>query len=115
MKLVSKVPIISTPEPSMMRISSLSLSRSRRCGNSAPPDTMTPKRTFIATPSVVGDPGRVERCLDAAMARLDHVGRHRADEGVEGLRADRVDDALADLLRIDAGARQALRQHRLVV
>ena len=31
------------------------------------------------------------------MAVADHVGGHGADKGVEGLRADRVHDAIADL------------------
>src|SRR3954452_4636626 len=51
MKLVSLVPIISTPDPSMIRISSANLSRSRRCGNAVPLNTDTPNRTFIISPS----------------------------------------------------------------
>src|SRR5213083_320593 len=57
-------------------------------------------------------PAGLERRLDAAVARPDRIGRHRAHEGVEGLVADRIDHPLADQLRIDAGP-QALRHDRL--
>ena len=49
--LVSLVPINSTPDPSMIRISSVNLSRSRRWGNAVPLNTDTPNRTFIISPS----------------------------------------------------------------
>src|ERR1700686_3813830 len=51
MKLVSLVPINSTPDPSMIRISSANLVRSRRWGNAVPLNTDTPNRTFIISPS----------------------------------------------------------------
>src|ERR1700730_8486849 len=50
MKLVSLVPISSTPDPSIIRTSSANLSRSRRWGNAVPLNTDTPKRTFIISP-----------------------------------------------------------------
>src|SRR5215472_2852224 len=60
------------------------------------------------------DPRAVQRRLAAAVASPDDIGRNRADKGVERLRADRVEDALADPLRIDARRGEALRQCRLL-
>jgi hypothetical protein len=39
-------------------------------------------------------PAGLELRLDAAVPRLDHVGRHGADEGVEGPAADRIETAI---------------------
>src|SRR5436189_4557057 len=58
-------------------------------------------------------PAGRELRLEAAVPRLDHVGGHEADEGVEGLAADRIDHPLADQLGVDAGPRQTLRHDRL--
>ncbi len=47
-------------------------------------------------------PGAVQRLLDAAVAGADDVGRDGADEGVKRPGTDRIDDALADPLRVEA-------------
>src|SRR5438046_9999879 len=69
---------------------------------------------MVRSPLVMRDPGAVERLRESAVAPRYGIGRDRADKGVERLRADRVDDALADRLRIETGRREALGQHRLV-
>src|SRR5512133_3304000 len=77
MKLVSLVPINSTPDPSMIRISSANLSRSRRWRNAVPLNTDTPNRTFIISPSgleLLDQP--VHDRLDHTVASLQ-IGRQR--------------------------------------
>ena len=59
-------------------------------------------------------PTAVQRLLDAAMPRSDHVGGHGADEGIERLRPYRIHHALADPLRIEPGGGEAFAQHRFV-
>jgi hypothetical protein len=61
------------PDPSMIRISSANLSRSRRWGNAVPLITDTPKRTLIISPS-----GRQPH---------DQRGRDRLDDTVTWLRS----------------------------
>ena len=51
------------------------------------------------TPSIVADPRTAERVFDTAVAVLDDVGGNGADEGVERVVADRVDDAFAGWFR----------------
>ena len=60
-------------------------------------------------------PRAVQGVLDAAVTRLDDVGRHGADEGVERLGADRVYHALADFLRVQTGGGQAFRERSFVI
>ena len=50
----------------------------------------------------MSDPFCVQRFLDAAVAGLDHIGGHGADEGVERLGLDRIDHAVADFSWIQA-------------
>lgn len=53
--------------------------------------------------------------LDAAVAVLDDLSGHCADEGVECLSADRVDDAVAHFLRIETRGGEPLGQHCFVI
>src|ERR1700739_289122 len=77
MKLVSLVPINSTPDPSMIRISSANLSRPRRWGNDVPLNTDTPNRTFIISPSGLELRDQpVDDRLDPTVASFQ-VGRQR--------------------------------------
>src|SRR3954454_10769850 len=85
MKLVSLVPINSTPDPSMMRISSANLSRSRRWGNAVPLSTDTPNRTLIISPcgrGVCEQPGHGR--LDDTVAPLRGGGNARLSHRAAG-------------------------------
>jgi|SRR6516162_619592 len=62
----------------------------------------------------MGHPRAVQGILDAPVAGLDDIGGDGADKGIEFLCLDRVDDALADLSRIETSGGQTLRQHRFV-
>src|SRR5215216_3862827 len=64
--------------------------------------------------SVMRHPWGVEGRLDAAVTAADDFGGDGADKGIERLGADRVDDALADRRRIEAGGGEPFGQHRLV-
>jgi hypothetical protein len=49
----------------------------------------------------MGHPRAVQGILDAPVAGLDDIDGDGADKGIEFLCLDRVDDALADLSRIE--------------
>ena len=55
-----------------------------------------------------------QRVLDAAVARLDDIGGHRADESIERLAADRVHHAFPTFARIEARGGEAFGQHGLI-
>ena len=52
--------------------------------------------------SIMGHPWAVQGRFDAAVARLDHVSRHRADKRIERLGANGVHHALPHLHRVQA-------------